>query len=547
MQSEKLPTDLLQANERLRHIIASSPAMLFTVRFADDGEMQDISWLSENREGILGYSHKAESDNAWFFASIHPEDRDRIAQDLRELRQWGQVAHEYRIMHADGVFRWARCELRVICAEASGSVEAVGTLFDITEQKSAEEREARLREQLQQAQRIESVGRLAAGVAHDFNNLLTVINGYSEMALNELPHGTLLHECISEVLMSGKRAASLTRQLLILSRQQVIQPVELNLNDLIAELERMLSRIIGADIRLISRLEPSLGRVLADPNLMSQVMINLVVNARDAMPDGGTILIETENVVLSESYSHLDTRIKPGRYVRLTVSDTGTGMTEEVKSRIFEPFFTTKRAGQGTGLGLATAYGIITQGGGAISVHSELGHGSAFAIYLPLVDQRNAQKSEAAIAPMPSGTETILLVEDDEQLRKMGAFILRKCGYTVLEAGEPNQALLQAERHQQTIHLLLTDLVMPGSTGRELANRIRVARPSIKVIFMSGYSAPFIAERGLLDPGAAYVQKPFSPESLATAVRDALGPENPKAPFHSSRSTGAPSFIACSL
>jgi two-component system cell cycle sensor histidine kinase/response regulator CckA len=367
-------------------------------------------------------------------SSIHPEDRDRIGRDLRELNTRSHVAREFRIKHADGSYRWARCEFRTIRDEEGGSVEAIGALLDITERKQAEKREAQLRAQLQHAQKMESMGRLAAGVAHDFVNLLTVINGYSDVVLMELASGTPLHQKISQIRTAGERAASLSKQLLTLSRRQVVQAVKLNLNDLIAEVERMLSRVLGAGIHLKSILNPSHGCTLADPGLFHQVLMNLAVNAHDAMPNGGILLIETDNVDLAESYSHLDTEIKPGAYVRLRVSDTSVGMTEEVKSRLFEPFFTTKKTGEGTGLGLATVYGIVKQSGGTISVSSELGHGTTFTIYLPRVDQWALPAPQTVSPAIPPGTETILVAEDHEQLRKLVALILRDWGYTVLEA-----------------------------------------------------------------------------------------------------------------
>jgi len=526
-ERERLEADLRKAQQRLQHVIVSSPAVLFTLSFTDD-RIEGISWVSENLERILGYSREAALGREWFLSNIHPQDRDRVVGELRQLRLRGRVALEYRIKHADGNYRWTRCDLRVVRDETAESVEAGGALLDITEQKQAEQREAKLREQFQQAQRMESVGRLAGGVAHDFNNLLTVINGYSDLVLKELAPGTPLHTSVSEIRMAGERATALSKQLLVVSRRQVVQPIELNLNDLIAKLERMLSRIIGEDIRLKSALNPSLGRILADPGLLHQALMNLAVNARDAMPHGGALFIETDNVEQGETYSHLGTEIKPGAYVRLRVSDTGIGMTQEVKSRLFEPFFTTKQPGEGTGLGLATVYGIVKQSGGAISVYSEPGQGTTFTIYLPRLEQWTAPLPEAANPPMLRGTETILIAEDNEQLRKMAALVLRECGYTVLEAADPQEALLLSERHADTIHLLLTDVVMPGSTGRELAKGIKAARPSIEVIFMSGYSGPSVSDRGLLDPAAAYLQKPFSPDGLAAKVREVLGLPSPK-------------------
>jgi signal transduction histidine kinase/DNA-binding response OmpR family regulator len=459
--------------------------------------------------------------------NIHPEDRDRIAADIGALFNRGQMSYEFQYMNGDGSYRWIRCELRLIRNETGKAVEAVGALLDITERKRAEEAERKLQMQLQQAQKLESIGRLAGGVAHDFNNLLCIVNGYADLVLHELSPENPLHEAVSEIRMAGERAASLSRQLLVLSRNQVVKPTDLNLNELIAEVERMLGRVIGEDIRLKSVLNPSLGRVLADPGQLHQVLMNLAVNARDAMPEGGALLIETDNVELSQAYADQHAEIKPGSYVQLKVSDTGVGMTREVISRLFEPFFTTKQPGEGTGLGLATVYSIVKQLGGAISVYSELGQGTTFTIYLPRLVHWTATVPEVSASPALRGAETILLVEDDQQLRKMSAFVLRGYGYTVLEAADMNEAIMEFERSSDPIDLLLTDLVMPGGTGRELANRIKAARPSTRVLFVSGYSASSMTDRGLLDSTTSYLQKPFSPEILATRVRETLGLPNP--------------------
>lgn len=522
LDHEKLEAELRQTQHRLRHIVLSSPAVLFTLAISGE-EIQGITWISENLRHILGYRPEIALGRDWFLTNLHPEDRDRIIADLHAVLSRGQLVHEYRLMHADGTYRWTRGEFRLIRDETGAPIEAVGALVDITERKRAEEVEAKLRAQLQQSQKLESVGRLAGGVAHDFNNLLTVINGYSALALEELAPGSPLHSNISEIRVAGERAAALTKQLLILSRTQLLQRTEVDLNGIITEVERMLGRVIGEDIHLISVLNPSLGRVLADPGQLHQVLMNLAVNARDAMPNGGTLLIETDNVELGASYTAQHPQLKPGPYVQLRVSDTGVGMNKEVMAKLFEPFFTTKRPGEGTGLGLATVYGIIKQSGGAISVYTEPGQGTAFTIYLPRLEQWTANLLEATTPTRLRGVETVLVVEDHEQLRKMTVLVLRQYGYRVLEAADAKQALLESERYADTIHLLLTDMIMPGSTGRELANRIKAARPLAKVLFMSGYSAPAMADRGLLEPAGNYIQKPFSPEALATKVREILG------------------------
>jgi len=416
--------------------------------------------------------------------------------------------------------------MRMIADENGRPSEVVGALLDITERKRAEAEESKLREQLLQAQKLESVGRLAGGVAHDFNNLLTVINGYADILLKELIPPDPMHEMVDDIRKAGQRAADLTRQLVLLSRKQVAQASEVNLNDVITEVEKMLARVIGVDIRLESALSPSLGCVLADPGQLHQVLMNLAVNARDAMPGGGTLLIETRNVDLDDSYAEQHAEVKPGPYVQLKVSDTGIGMTKDAMSHLFEPFFTTKRPGEGTGLGLATVYGIVKQSGGSIWVYSEPGRGATFTIYLPRIEAgTNVEHEPTPTPPSLHGTGTVLVVEDQEQLRKMAGRVLRSYGYRVLEAANPAEALLHSERDAGPIHLVLTDVVMPGMTGPELADRIKSLRPAIAVVFMSGYSERLIADR--MDLAGSYLPKPFSPEDLAAKVRSVLGSPRP--------------------
>jgi signal transduction histidine kinase/CheY-like chemotaxis protein len=411
--------------------------------------------------------------------------------------------------------------MRLIRDETGRPSEVVGAWSDITERKCAEDERSKLREQLQQAQKLESVGRLAGGVAHDFNNLLTVINGYGDMLLKDLAPDDPMYESVSEMREAGQRAAVLVRQLLLVSRKQVTQASAVNLNDIITEVGKMLARVIGEDIRLESVLSPSLGCVLADPGQLHQVLMNLAVNARDAMPGGGTLLIETANIDLEESYAEQHAEVKPGPYVQLKVSDTGIGMTKDVMAHLFEPFFTTKKPGEGTGLGLATVYGIVKQSGGTVWAYSEPGEGTVFMIYLPRIDAGVKLLREPEPTPASlRGTETILVVEDQEQLRKMVVRVLRSYGYRVLDAANPGQALLHSER-AGSIHLLLTDIVMPGMSGPELAGRIKPLRPAMEIVFMSGYSE--LAITGRLELTGSYLPKPFSPEALATKVRGVLG------------------------
>jgi PAS domain S-box-containing protein len=521
-ERRQLEEQFRKAQQRLRDVVVSSPAVLFTLALAAD-EVQSISWASDNLQEVLGHPPEVAIGPHWWLANVHPDDRGRVMSDTKaDLFGRGHGTYEYRFRHGDGSYRWTRCDLRLIRDEAGRSSEAVGAWSDITERKRADEEQSKLREQLQQAQKLESVGRLAGGVAHDFNNLLTVINGYSDLSLKGLILGDPMRENIAEIRQAGQRATELVRQLLLLSRKQVTQASEVNLNDIITEVGKMLARVIGEDIRLEFALSPSLGWILADPGQLHQVLMNLAVNARDAMPGGGTLLIETANVDLEESYSQQHANVKPGPYVQLKVSDTGIGMTRDVISHIYEPFFSTKKAGEGTGLGLATVYGIVQQGGGSIWVYSEPGEGTTFTIYLPRIDAGLNLRQETEAEPDTlRGTETILVVEDQDQLRRMAGHVLRSYGYRVLEAANPGEALLHSERYAGPIHLLLTDVVMPGMTGPELAGRLKPLRKSMEVIFMSGYSERVVTDR--LELASSYLQKPFSPEALAGKVRGVLG------------------------
>ncbi|HEY0321200.1 MAG TPA: response regulator [Pyrinomonadaceae bacterium] len=379
-------------------------------------------------------------------------------------------------------------------------------------------------EQLRQSQKLESVGQLAGGIAHDFNNLLTAINGYSELTLRRLQTADPLRQNIVEIKKAGDRAASLTRQLLAFSRKQVLQPKVLDLNSIVSDLEKMLCRLIGEDLELRTVLEPQLGSIKADPGQIEQVLMNLTVNARDAMPHGGKLIIETENVYLDKDYAGQHIAVNPGPYVMLAVSDTGTGMDEKTRARIFEPFFTTKEAGKGTGLGLSTVYGIVKQSGGNIWVYSEVGRGTSFKVYLPRVDE-GAQEYKRSAEPEEAiqGAETILLAEDDDMVRKLASEVLSLYGYQVLEAANGGAALLICERHKEPIHLLVTDVIMPEMSGRELANRLSQLRPEMKVLYMSGYTDNAIVHQGVLDEETHFIQKPFAPDALARKVREVLG------------------------
>jgi PAS domain S-box-containing protein len=394
---------------------------------------------------------------------------------------------------------------------------------DITELKRSEEERAVLQEQLRQSQKVEAIGHLAGGIAHDFNNLLTIIKGYSELSRMGLKEGEPLKENMDEIQNAAERAASLTRQLLAFSRRQVMEMKVIDLNTLLRDLEKMLRRVIAEDIELALQLTEDLERVRADVGQIEQVIMNLAVNARDAMPSGGKLTIETANVELDESYARTHIDVKPGHYVLLSVSDTGMGMTPEVRERIFEPFFTTKEKGKGTGLGLSTVYGIVQQSKGHIWVDSAQGRGTTFKIYLPQVDEPLEEiRKEVLKEELPRGNETILIVEDEEEVRKLAAKILERQGYRILETFNGDEALLVCEKRRTPIHLMLADIVMPGMSGSQLAKRLKPLYPEIKILYMSGYTDDAIVRHGVLEKGVNYIQKPFTMEGLARKVRDVL-------------------------
>jgi PAS domain S-box-containing protein len=388
-------------------------------------------------------------------------------------------------------------------------------LRDVTEKRQLEE-------QVRQAQKMEAVGRLAGGVAHDFNNLLTVITSCAELVLMDTAEEDPRQENLQEIRKASQAAAGLTRQLLAFSRQQVIEPKLVTLEEVVTTAEKMLQRLIGEDVELVAVLSRDPATVKIDPGQLEQVIMNLAVNARDAMPEGGKLTLETSAVQLDETYARTHWPATAGRFALLAMSDTGIGMTEQTRARIFEPFFTTKEVGKGTGLGLATVYGIVKQSGGFIWVYSEPGRGATFKIYLPRVDEAPTPIQAATTTTSLLGTETILLTEDAPALRATAHQILERYGYTVLDAPSSTAALTLARSCAGPIHLLLTDVVMPGMSGRELAERFTAKRPGVKVLYMSGYTDDAVVRHGVLRPGIAYLQKPFTPDTLARKVREIL-------------------------
>ncbi|MBC7252241.1 MAG: PAS domain S-box protein, partial [Anaerolineae bacterium] len=456
-------------------------------------------------------------------ALIYPEDRAATVQRHRR-RLAGEPAeprYEMRIIRKDGTVRWIETFVRPVQFRGEPAVQSA--IIDITERKHLEE-------QLRQAQKMEALGRLAGGVAHDFNNLLTAIIGYTDLLLREFPPYDPKREDLQEIRQAAERAAALTRQLLAFSRKQVLELRVLDLNTTVSNLEKMLRRLIGEDIELVTHLAPDLDRVKADPGQIEQVIMNLAVNARDAMPQGGQLTIETKNVFLDEEYVRQHVEMQPGPYVMLAVSDTGIGMDKETMSHLFEPFFTTKEMGEGTGLGLATVYGIVKQSGGHITVYSEPGLGTTFKVYLPRTEEgaATAELQLQVPAELLQGQETILVVEDEEVVRELAVRILRKRGYTVLQAQDGAEALRVCREHQGPIHLLITDVVMPGGmSGRQVAEQLQPLQPEMKVIYMSGYTENAIVHHGVLELGAVLLQKPFTPSSLAHKVRQMLDENKP--------------------
>ena len=458
-----------------------------------------------------------------WFSALHPDDFKRCVDCWGAAIKTGQpyeVEHRFK-NYKTGEYKWYLGRAFAVRDEAGDVTRWFGTCTDIDNQK-------RTAEALRKAQKIDAVGQLAGGIAHDFNNLLTIINGRSQLMLGRLKPGDPMRRELELIYKTGERAAKLTRQLLAFSRQSVLAPKVFDLNSVITELQKILERLIREDIEYTSAPDPNLMPIKADPGQLEQVIINLVVNARDAMPLGGKLRIATSNVELGEDYARMHPYVKPGAYVMLSVSDSGCGMDSETSAHIFEPFFSTKEQGKGTGLGLSTVYGIVKQSGGSIEVHSELGKGTAFKIYLPATNEKLKKSSLNNLSGSP-GKETVLLVEDEEDLRDMVQELLAGNGYTVLLAAQGVAALAVAEEHKGPIHLLLTDVVMPKMGGPELANTLLLSRPELKVIFMSGYTNQAV-DNDTLKPDTNFLQKPFTPGSLVRKVREILDQTSPASP-----------------
>ena len=502
-----------EAEAKYRALIEQVAAISYIAEIGVSGEWH---YVSPQIGTILGYSPEEwlGGSREWI-RHVHPEDHALIEAAEAASNRGEPFQAEYRMIRKDGRVIWVS-DTAVVVRDSRGHSLMEGIIVDISERKQLEV-------QLQQSRRMEAVGRLAGGIAHDFNNLLTIIKGYTELALNRAGIRAEMRSDIERIEDAAERATALVRQLLAFSRRQVLQPKNLDLNSIVLGLDKLLRRLMGADIEMKTLVAEDVGTVKADPGQVEQVIMNLVVNARDAMPNGGRLTVETANAELDATYARDHATVRPGRYVMLAVTDTGVGMDAETVAHIFEPFYTTKGSASGTGLGLATVYGIVKQSGGYIWVYSEPGKGSSFKVYLPRVDElAEAPQTARKQTRARKGTETILLVEDEPAVRELTRMVLAAQGYSVVEAQNPEDAERLSENHGTQIHLLLTDVVMPGVSGRELARRITARHPKIRVLYMSGYTHNVIAGGGTLETGIAFLQKPFTPAGLADKVRDVL-------------------------
>ena len=502
---------LRTAEERMRFALEAAGVGIWDLDFTT-GVLQWSAILESQyglQPGTFGGTFEA------FVERVHPQDRNAVIETMKAHRSGADFSMQHRTLWPDGTVRWLSGAGRIQVDAHGEPLRGVGISMDVTERHTLEA-------QFQQAQKMEAIGRLAGGVAHDFNNLLTAILGYCELLLVDLDPDDPRQADIAHIQKAGESAAGLTRQLLAFSRKQIIEPTLLDLNVIVADIRAMLGRLIGEDVTVVLALGPALAPVTADRGQVEQIILNLAVNARDAMPDGGTLTIQTANVELDDHYAKTHLAVKPGPYVVLTVNDTGTGMTPEVQARLFEPFFTTKELGKGTGLGLATVHGIVARSGGSINVYSEVGRGSSFKVYFPRADAAERVVAGPPPAARPFvGTVTVLVVEDEEGLRELARRLLQRQGYAVLVAANAAEARRLFEQHA-SIDVLLTDVVMPGTSGPELTRQLVEQRPELKVIYMSGYTEEAIVHHGVIDPGIAFLHKPFTSEILGRKIREVL-------------------------
>jgi two-component system, cell cycle sensor histidine kinase and response regulator CckA len=506
----------LKAGEERFRQLAETIREVFWLTDPGKGEMV---YISPAYEAIWGRTCQSlyDSPRAWLEA-IHPEDRERVLQAALTQQAAGTYHVEYRIVRPDGSVRWIQDKAFPVLGPDGQVSRIAGLAEDITDRRALEE-------QFRQTQRMESIGQLAGGVAHDFNNLLTVITASADMLGMELPSGDSTQELVQEIQHASQRAASLTRQLLAFSRQEVIEPKIVDLSAVVGDTEKMLRRLIGEDVLLTTNLCPSRCPVRIDAGQWGQVLLNLAVNARDAMPRGGRLTIDTTCVELDDVFQRTHPTAAPGRYAKLAIADTGCGMTPEIQSRMFEPFFTTKGRGKGTGLGLAVVYGIVQQSGGMIDVSSEPGTGTVFTIYLPTVSDSPAVRPETGRSLDLAGTETILLVEDEDAVRRVATRVLERKGYQVFGAADGREALELLEGHKGSFDLLLSDVVLPAMDGPSVAEAVRARHPNVRVLFASGYMDDAVTRRGVLAEEGAFLQKPYSPSVLLRRIREMLDPK----------------------
>jgi PAS domain S-box-containing protein len=520
----RLEGEIRHSDELLKQAVRLASIGIF-----EHDQVENTFYWSVRQREIHGFRPDEPLTFEMCVNTVHPDDRERIAESVRQAhhpRGTGVWEVEYRIVRPDGSVRWVVARSQTFFrgeGDVRRPVRTVGVVLDSTERKFAESDAKLLQEQLHQAQKMESVGRLAGGIAHDFNNLLTVMSGYLDLALVDLEPSAALRLHLDEVQKAVSSAASLTRQLLAFSRGQVIRPKLLDLNEVVERVHKMLGRVLGEDIELCVTRERELWPVSFDAGQFEQILMNFAANARDAMPTGGRLLIATENVHVAAGGTGAPASSPPGDYVLLSVTDDGSGMSKDVQGHIFEPFYTTKEPGSGTGLGLAMVYGAVKQNHGRIEVDSELGRGTCFKIYLPRAAAKvaNVGVEQAPVSRVPC-QEAILLVEDEASVRTLATMLLEKWGFKVHAFGDGPSAVEFAATTRETLHLLVTDVVMPGMNGRELAEKLLASRPELRVLFTSGYTANVIVHHGVLGEGIDFLPKPYALDTLGKRVREIL-------------------------
>jgi two-component system, cell cycle sensor histidine kinase and response regulator CckA len=527
LKSERshLSAQVKTQQQYLNNIIANLPGVIWETHVDKSVNTQQVDFVSDYIEEMIGYSPEEwlSKPNFWL-ELIHPDDKERAFSEAQNfLQNGGKGVQQYRWIAKNGDIVWVETHMVATFNDQHELRNIQGITMDISERHNAEETLRKKEEELLQAQKLESVGRLAGGIAHDFNNMLTAINGYSDLILKTLKETDPIYKKVSEIRKAGERSAQLTQQLLAFSRQQIMQTKEVYLNQIVRDTNDMLNRLLGEDIKIITEFKDEKSPISVDPGQMMQVILNLAINSRDAMPYGGTLSIKTENVDLNSDLEDNFISLHPGAYVKLTVSDTGNGMDESMLDHIFEPFYTTKEVGKGTGLGLATVYGIVKQSNGHIRVESRLNKGTTFNIYFPrltenIVNENKSPKTDN----LPAGSETVLLVEDEKMVRQLIQRILETSGYKIIAAENGMEALEICQTRNLNIDVLVTDVVMPEMGGHELAKKLVGNFPDLKVIYISGYTSDIVTRHGISQNGANFIQKPFSPDELVRKIRQLL-------------------------